>query len=547
MCVYSQEEDARVRNNTDKAFPGNLNPNRRHGEKDLNQNLSIDSPRLLQRTVSIHHMESNDYINNVPRGNVVQSVNGNSQNCSSSINREQESLPETNEPHRILNSDDHKGQTKLYRVPDHLLEKHSLLREKLNNAKEMSKKEHTEAKEPGQDAPAEQSKELVEMMMLLNNNRELLLKILKDPSAFGHFLEGQQNSSAEKTLERRGSFPGLGLSSEQDNEISRSKHKPRRSEVPVHRKEDPRAGTSSAKQSIDVEARFGSSSRKLRGQRTAQAHFKNIKKKIKEVIKENKTKGLRITMDGVLDKVPYGKKLSHDAKKERKGLLERPASTKYDRDNASRCITRTQSLSESLDKYSQLLGTISSSESKKAPEKPKLEHADSRGLQAAKPPRKFERIFSLPDFDITSSWNDVQYGTLDVVRSFRRPMTVDISGSGEHETVDSSVHSKKSLETDALVRGAIKKDANAEVFAGKDQQMLLEEQQVFESSRDLRAQDSIRIPLHEEDPTNWLTKTCEVTDLDLYFPESLASTPEFAVSHRKLSKICLLIEVVCRS
>ncbi|KAG8053449.1 hypothetical protein GUJ93_ZPchr0001g29851 [Zizania palustris] len=80
-----------------------------------------------------------------------------------------------------------------------------------------------------------------------------------------------------------------------------------------------------------------------------------------------------ISMDGVLHKVPYGQKVSGDVIKEE---LSRSASATYDRDGlkpyngtaAKRPVNqgfrRSRSLTESLERYSHLLDSISSSQSK---------------------------------------------------------------------------------------------------------------------------------------------------------------------------------------
>ncbi|CAL4958167.1 unnamed protein product [Urochloa decumbens] len=81
-----------------------------------------------------------------------------------------------------------------------------------------------------------------------------------------------------------------------------------------------------------------------------------------------------ISMDGVLHKVPYGKKVSGDIISEG---LPRSASATYDRDglrsyigtaakkHVNQGFRRSRSLSESLENYSRLLDAISSSESKR--------------------------------------------------------------------------------------------------------------------------------------------------------------------------------------
>lgn len=78
-----------------------------------------------------------------------------------------------------------------------------LAREKLHNTNEaMAKKKSIGAKENDHGAAFYQSKEFLDMMVLLNNNCELLLKILGDLNSFISFLESQQSSCAEKVLDR---------------------------------------------------------------------------------------------------------------------------------------------------------------------------------------------------------------------------------------------------------------------------------------------------------------------------------------------------------
>ncbi|KAL5221014.1 hypothetical protein ABZP36_025727 [Zizania latifolia] len=97
-----------------------------------------------------------------------------------------------------------------------------------------------------------------------------------------------------------------------------------------------------------------------------------------------------ISMDGVLHKVPYGQKVSGDVIREE---LSRSASATYDRDGLKPCIgtagkrpvnqgfRRSRSLTESLERYSHLLDSISSSQSKRTLTSSKSTRDHSTGLR----------------------------------------------------------------------------------------------------------------------------------------------------------------------
>ncbi|KAG8046082.1 hypothetical protein GUJ93_ZPchr0008g11632 [Zizania palustris] len=97
-----------------------------------------------------------------------------------------------------------------------------------------------------------------------------------------------------------------------------------------------------------------------------------------------------ISMDGVLHKVPYGQKVSGDVIREE---LSRSASATYDRDGLKPCIgtagkrpvnqgfRRSRSLTESLERYSHLLDSISSSQSKRTLTSSKSSRDHSTGLR----------------------------------------------------------------------------------------------------------------------------------------------------------------------
>ena len=524
-CSQVDDKVGVARNSSGKVLMRSVNSRRRPSD-----------PQLL-RTISIHHLESNAYGDDVHHNSENRTVVDNSHKSGSSINTvlpakvsDTHAFHEPSEPHGSLKTTDCVSQTKPNRLPDHLVEKHSLLRQKLNKA--LSRKRSTDSGELEQDA---ESTELLEVMVLLNNNRDLLLKILKNPRAFANFLESEQASRLERVLDRSGSFPVSRLSSEQNDEVSKHKHRPQKSLIYERGKFQARTSTqkprvdedsAGAMESIDAGKVFtlksesgsmnidmiSSSSEskdqkgKRWGNRTASAHFKVIKKRIKDVVKDNRMESLRISMDGVLDKIPYGSKLSKGWKKEKQDLLKRPATTRYDREALiSKSMKRSHSLHESLDKYSHLLDTISGRKFFRAPEKLKMKKEVSVGLKTAYPPQHtLGRMFSLRDFNSNSMRKDPQFEVLDADRSLKIPMAVDIHDvSGPRIVEDTLIHTEDTPEAD---NGS-------------------------------RAQDYIDSPLHDIDPndwltktsaSDWLTKTSAVSYLDLYFPENSPQKKFFA-------------------
>ncbi|CAM0878738.1 unnamed protein product [Alopecurus aequalis] len=122
-----------------------------------------------------------------------------------------------------------------------------------------------------------------------------------------------------------------------------------------------------------------------------------------------------ISMDGILHKVPYGQKISGDTIIEE---LPRSASATYDRDclkpysgttarrHVNQGFRRSRSLSESLESYSHLLDSISSSEAKRVltSSKSTREHSNSQ-LRSKGLPR-FAEYLVIPEDDLASHASD---------------------------------------------------------------------------------------------------------------------------------------------
>ncbi|PKA54233.1 hypothetical protein AXF42_Ash000066 [Apostasia shenzhenica] len=299
------------------------------------------------------------------------------------------------------------------------------------------------------DVPSNPSKEFLAMMNLFDGKVELIQKILEDPTfIFAHYLQGQQASIAE--LRRICSFPASGILERMNNGLYEPKHKRIESDSLVkkindcHPEKTPSHSYTSDADILKIEAvnSVGNSSQKeeLRaienGESSTSCHvvvptsvlqnekekppvssrFKFIKQKIKDVIREHKREH-HISMDGILHKIPYGRNLPHNMKKKKLDAEEESALDKLDevgsgfgfRNKSSeyfqKTMKRSQSLTDSIDKYTRLIESISSGDPKRSPEKRKLiKEGDRSAFEMAG--KTLGRIFSLPDIRYGYSQKD---------------------------------------------------------------------------------------------------------------------------------------------
>ncbi|XP_019706151.2 uncharacterized protein [Elaeis guineensis] len=510
---------------------------RRHRQKDQKRKISPLASQLL-RTSSIHHLECNDFVlpDEMSPGSVASVGLLSDETASSSGSQNRSSSPETCDSPIIrkqcrvcgsINIVDDKGHNQLDGLGDHLLEKKSLLGVKLNEAKEaFLKQQSTHAGEVGRGVALLQSKEFLDMMELLNANRELIIKVLQDPTFFiANYLHGQQASGSEMVLTKTSSFSVEELSG-RNNEALRLHHKSKESE-PLS-KEDGKleAGSSplvpniiqdgsQAMESItDEEVKIlkveaenldaagtapalgyleGSSyESNNKRDRTLSHHFRTIKRKIKDMIKDNKKEHHRISMDGVLHKIPYGQKVSEDVKKEVQSLLKRSASDKLDRyisksksgrksvvssksGSVHESIRKSFSLTESLDKYSHLLESISSGEDKRFSAR-SVSTKEDCSLPVRKFPKAFKRIFSLPELDSYSLSKDIQTEASGASQSLEMltsgpkidDIMLDPYSYSKPKPVDTLACTEESIKSDALVEHILEVNA-------KEQPILINE------------------------------------------------------------------------
>lgn len=312
-----------------------------------------------------------------------------------------------------------------------LAENETLLQEKLDEAKQALLEQKLKyATEHARDAPLYQSKEFLDALDIVNVNKELFLKTLKDQgSPLAHPIRGRRAFNKKIGLTKSGSFPVGGVSdirtitasgpNETNHKLKQVKSLVRegKSEVDIQanisEKLMPLIDQNRVNQANSETASPGSPLQLSNGteSQVARKRFKGLKQRIKHVIRESRKEKGRITMDAVLHKIPYGRKFSKDAKKEipdqwkedRDGK-DSPA-TGYESDHSGPSksslhrFRRISSFGDSLDRYCQLYESSFNKESKdQSSERLKLrtEEANAPGVRV---PKSLGRILSLPDLN----------------------------------------------------------------------------------------------------------------------------------------------------
>ncbi|XP_073104655.1 uncharacterized protein [Elaeis guineensis] len=532
------------------------------GRQDQKREMLHETPQLL-RTISIHHLECNDYVlpDEETSDNEISTVYFNLHESDSSAASEHVPwLPggpdghtsgKASEAFRAMNTLNHMDYNLLDQLGDYSVEEQARLVAKLTEAKEsLSKQKHVDVKGLGRDV----SRDFINMLELLRTDRELFLKILEDQNFFWEtFLQGHRSSGMKKVLTKSGSFPGADLSGRKAGP-SRLSSKWKESEFFVGQEMKSQLGNKpsvsstvgadamaskagikvdilkSESASVDVSG-VGSSSEilpgstcELKSQRdheTILYHFKDLKQRLKDVINKNMKESRRISMDRVLHKVPYGQKVTEDVMKEQ---LCQSASARWDRESPRdkivisgnryphQSIQRSHSLTESLDRYSHLLKSISLKESKTLPEGLKSSHEDS-GLQNNKIPRTFGRIFSNPEcFRSHSFIKDVQSEVFHEAPSsevsaaglLHSDAAVKIHNSLEPESVETLVHEKQIKESDTFTEHSRDIYVSEITDGGLEHSLLMNEHGQNEINRVSypTKEDTVHIPLHEQEIGN---------------------------------------------
>ncbi|KAL2229476.1 UNVERIFIED_CONTAM: Protein TRM32 [Sesamum indicum] len=277
------------------------------------------------------------------------------------------------------------------------------------------------AVEPSKCASLQESKLFMDALDLLNMRKEVFLKIMQDPtSSLAHQLQCRQMANLRSGLTKSVSFPA-SCSSEvrtcksynpvtkqekQDNELHR------RMEVTKEvNKHLPALKGSYTELELSGNASPSSANmlRKRQDGSVALNRFKNLREKIKHVIRDRKKESNRIIMDAVQHKVPYGRGVSRDGNDDGHMTPDFNKFSQYSpgsswssqlRSDFSKSplqrFKRTSSFNESVDRYNRLLEINLNRETKDQIS----ERVRSRTDTASPIPEKrptLGRILSLPD------------------------------------------------------------------------------------------------------------------------------------------------------
>ncbi|CAA7389685.1 unnamed protein product [Spirodela intermedia] len=445
--------------------------------KQKSQKQGLDpSARRFTRTISIHHLECDDYVRSDEKPHEIQSqetslVLHNSDSSSSTVYMTpfEKSSDKTNEAKRceacgtMSGPRNNEGHRKLDVLGHQLQENQALLREKLREAKDRLLER--------QISDRELQGNIFEALELLKTNKELYLRILQEPG-MATYSAVQNDLRSGLPLTKSSSFPGPGFSAEfgsrlklRDEIIPLKSHK-RKSQAENIQYEgnidsvedDGSPITCACMHDISEET---STSRLLSSVNHAKSEkdnvralhrFKDLKQRIKDVVKENRKEKHRISLDGVLHKIPYGSAASQEMKGEKPSLLDGPDADRlygdslrsvgrngdsFTRRNSIGHMRRSQSLTESLERYAYLLESNLSREPKRQmSEKLKLVHEES-GFQIKKPQKNFERISSLPEFE---SYYLSEGNQKEVPRDFlhSRSMSLDLAQGNATMDIDGS-------------------------------------------------------------------------------------------------------------
>lgn len=289
--------------------------------------------------------------------------------------------------------------------------------------------------EPSRGDALQESKLFMDALNLLNVREEMFLNILKDPSiSLANQLHCRRSSNLRYGLNKSMSFaasaPPVARDFD-DVEGSRRKHETR-----CVKGEDRNTENSKANECCEVLDNAASPAaaaanilrKKSDENRVGLMHFKNIREKIKYVIRDRKKEKNRIMMDALHHRIPYGASPS-------KKMVEDGGQPGCDFGKCSiKDYKRATSFDNSLDRYNQLLDISSSKEVK--------DHSCDESKSNAHPtasrtPATLGRILSLPD--IRSHIPDIRFSeenALDRVDSEEKAITSSISETVNQEVKD---------------------------------------------------------------------------------------------------------------
>lgn len=409
------------------------------GKLQPKQKMLPVTPHLL-RTFSIHHLECDDYI--LPEEVNIWNETAVELQMSDPQPIQQDQLFE-NESANIVK---HVGHEELVEFGRHLPEEQAMHKEKLHAAREAFAKQNESVIKENETDDALKSK-----LLLFKAHRELHLKIQEDPnSVLESYSPYGQTSNSVKRLNKSDSFPTHLLGTEGGK---RGKNKQIASkDYYLQSMQGNDIQLDKAKLKPGIVTDYGSDSilisHGIKQQLHQEAHLNSMVDVTRKAWKENP----RISMDGLLHKIPYGEKVSREALKRK---LFRSASAKSDGERVHhKTIHRSRSLTESLDQYSSLLNSCSVRESKMTSESLNSINKHS-SLQDKDGVKNYKRLLSNPEYGTYHSDKKIQKGLFRASLSLNESAvsqldvdgSIDTCGFSESKLVESPLHVEVKMET----------------------------------------------------------------------------------------------------
>ncbi|XP_072985531.1 uncharacterized protein [Typha latifolia] len=457
-----------------------------HGRQNQKQKGLPVAPQLL-RTMSIHHLECNDYVlsDEVTSNNKSSTIDTNTHPTDSSASSKQIPLLSNDSDWPSFGDvvfGNHSGkQTMLVKM----------LKEAITA---LSEQKRIDLEKVGTDEF--QIKDIINILEFFDGHKELLLEMFQEPNFAWETCLGTSNFCTE-----HGTIDGY------------------------------RSDLSSKN--------FQDSPRELISKMdhtTALNRFEDLKQKLKDIVDGNMKEHHRISRDSVLHKIPYGHKVTEDVMKEK---LFRSASAKYYRDssrdkidisanrNPNQIFSRSRSLTESLDSYSHLFESLSQGEGKKVVGSLKLNRESS--LKDLKAPMTFRRTYSSPEsrsyFFNSAAQSELPHEAL----SSKVPLSgfdgdINISSSEEQRSVSILVHTKERVQTDSSAGHAADVNSHETIEGCPEQPMLSNECDESKAGKvlDSTKEDTRNIPSHDQE-TEIMERAVLTFDTDQSMSEVLDS------------------------
>ncbi|PON76127.1 hypothetical protein TorRG33x02_243290 [Trema orientale] len=356
--------------------------------------------------------------------------------------------------------EDQSGHDQVDEHQNKLFENKTLLHGELDNTTEnMLRHNSIHERKRSVDALANHPNEYLDALDIISVNKELLLKILQDPgSPLAHHFSNQQALSAKRGLDKCETFPSPVSLGKRGSTPSRLKQ--------MQKADCIGEGNQAIAESSNNPSPASANHRKNQGEtRAVLERFKDLRKKIKHVIREGRKDRHIITMDAIIHKIPHGRKVEEEIDnqiknsaicEERKDIpgsvhvTECMGPSLNKKRLGMRQMRRASSLTESLDRYSMLYQTSFNREAKhQTPEGLKIRVKEGSSPYTSVP-KYLARIYSLPDLksflDHEESSNTF---SLEVPTNSVVDRDVSTRSSNEEQTsLDFPIVSEDQLQTD---------------------------------------------------------------------------------------------------